>query len=96
MVIKLLKVVEICSRVEGHGNINIYLNNQNEEISQVNFEIKAYRGFENILIGKRLMDIKIIGLKTIAQTGNKFNIWSGNFLQLSFLRSGTNNLQRLI
>lgn len=57
MVIKLLKVVEICSRVEGHGNINIYLNNQNEEISQVDFEIKAYRGFENILIGKRLMDV---------------------------------------
>ncbi len=53
----LLKVVEVCSRVEGHGNVNLYLNNQNDEISHVDFEIKAYRGFENILIGKKLIDI---------------------------------------
>jgi NAD-reducing hydrogenase large subunit len=53
----LLKVVEVCSRVEGHGNVNLYLNNQNDEISHVDFEIRAYRGFENILIGKKLIDI---------------------------------------
>ena len=61
MMIKLLKVIEICSRVEGHGNVNIYLNNQNDEILYVDFEIRAFRGFENILIGKKLIDIpKII------------------------------------
>jgi NAD-reducing hydrogenase large subunit len=53
----MLKVVEVCSRVEGHGDVNLYLNNQNDEISHVDFEIKAYRGFENILIGKKLIDI---------------------------------------
>ncbi|TFG12774.1 MAG: hypothetical protein EU535_05825 [Promethearchaeota archaeon] len=57
MVIILLKVVEVCSRVEGHGNVNLYLNNQHDEISHVDFEIRAYRGFENILIGKKLVDI---------------------------------------
>jgi len=61
MVIKLLKVVEVCSRVEGHGNMNIYLNNQNDEITHVEFEIRAFRGFENILKGKKLIDVpKII------------------------------------
>ena len=48
MVIRVLKVVEVCSRVEGHGNINVYLNNQKDEISHVNFEIGFFRGFENI------------------------------------------------
>lgn len=57
MVKKLLKVVEVCSRVEGHGNVNVYLNNQKDEISHVNFEIGLFRGFENILIGKKLIDI---------------------------------------
>ena len=57
MVKKLLKVVEVCSRVEGHGNVNVYLNNQKDEISYVNFEIGFFRGFENILIGKKLIDI---------------------------------------
>ena len=57
MMIKLLKVVEVCSRIEGHGNVNIYLNSQSDEISHIVFEIKAYRGFENILIGKKLIDV---------------------------------------
>ena len=52
----ILKVVEVCSRVEGHGNVNLYINNQNDEISHVDFEIRAYRGFENILIGKKMID----------------------------------------
>ena len=57
MVKTLLKVVEVCSRIEGHGNVNIYLNNQKDEISHVNFEINFFRGFENILIGKKLIDV---------------------------------------
>ncbi|MFX0188170.1 MAG: nickel-dependent hydrogenase large subunit [Candidatus Hodarchaeota archaeon] len=55
------KVIDICTRVEGHGNVNIFLENQNEEISEVNFEISIFRGFENILLRKELLDIpKII------------------------------------
>ena len=55
----MLKTVDICTRVEGHGNVNILI--QNDNVSNVNFEIAAYRGFENFLIGKRLEDIpKII------------------------------------
>ncbi|MFX1446374.1 MAG: nickel-dependent hydrogenase large subunit [Promethearchaeota archaeon] len=53
----MLKVVEVCSRVEGHGNVNLFINNQKDEISHVDFEIRAYRGFEDILIGKKLIDI---------------------------------------
>ena len=57
----LKKVINICTRVEGHGNVNIFLKNKNEEISLVNFEISAFRGFENILLRKELLDIpKII------------------------------------
>lgn len=51
----MLKVIDICKRVEGHGDIKILV--QNDEISLVNFEFKIYRGFENFLIGKRLFDI---------------------------------------
>jgi len=52
---RLLKVVDVCKRVEGHGEVKIYI--QNDEISLVNFEFDIYRGFENFLIGKRLFDI---------------------------------------
>jgi coenzyme F420-reducing hydrogenase alpha subunit len=62
-VIRVLKIVEVCSRVEGHGNVNIYLNNQNDEVSHVDFELKAYRGFENILIGKELSEIPKIAAR---------------------------------
>lgn len=51
----MLKVVDVCKRVEGHGEVKIYI--QNDEISLVNFEFDIYRGFENFLIGKRLFDI---------------------------------------
>jgi len=51
----MLKVVNVCTRVEGHGEVKILL--QNDEISIVNLEFELYRGFENFLIGKRLFDI---------------------------------------
>ncbi|MFX1451138.1 MAG: nickel-dependent hydrogenase large subunit [Promethearchaeota archaeon] len=51
----MLKVIDICKRVEGHGDIKILV--QNDEISSVNFEFGIYRGFENFLIGKKLLDI---------------------------------------
>ena len=65
------KVIEVCSRVEGHGNLNIYL--QNDNISQVEFDISPYRGFENLLIGKELIDVprivsRICGLCHASQT----------------------------
>lgn len=53
--IRLLKVIDVCKRVEGHGNVKILL--QNDDISLVNFEFDIYRGFENFLIGKKLFDI---------------------------------------
>ena len=53
--IKLLKVIDVCKRVEGHGDVKILV--QNDEISLVNFEFNIYRGFENFLIGKKLLDI---------------------------------------
>ncbi|MFW9877948.1 MAG: nickel-dependent hydrogenase large subunit, partial [Candidatus Thorarchaeota archaeon] len=55
----MLKVIDVCKRVEGHGDIKVLV--QNDEISSVNFEFKIYRGFENFLIGKELLDLpKII------------------------------------
>lgn len=51
----MLKTVDVCTRVEGHGNVNILI--QDDTVSNVNFEISAYRGFEKFLIGKRLGDM---------------------------------------
>ncbi|MFW9772070.1 MAG: nickel-dependent hydrogenase large subunit [Candidatus Heimdallarchaeota archaeon] len=53
--IEVLKVVDICQRVEGHGNIKILL--KNDEVSLANFEFDLYRGFENFLLGKKLLDV---------------------------------------
>ena len=53
----MLKIVDVCTRVEGHGKVKIYLDNKSEEINQVEFKIEAYRGFENILKKKKLFDI---------------------------------------
>lgn len=69
--IGLLKIVDVCTRVEGHGNIKILV--QNDEISSVDFEIGLTRGFESFLIGKKLMDIpkivsRICGLCYASQT----------------------------
>ncbi|MFX0031831.1 MAG: nickel-dependent hydrogenase large subunit [Candidatus Hodarchaeota archaeon] len=65
------KVINVCSRVEGHGKVNYFI--QNEKIDHVEFEISAFRGFENILVGKKLNDIprivsRICGLCHASQT----------------------------
>lgn len=65
------KVINVCSRVEGHGKVNYFI--QNEHIDHVEFEISAFRGFENILVGKNLSDIprivsRICGLCHASQT----------------------------
>jgi len=65
------KVVEACTRVEGSGNLNIYL--KNDEIYQTELTFSVFRGFENILIGKKLFDIpkivsRICGLCSVSQT----------------------------
>ena len=51
----MLKVVDVCTRIEGHGNVKIIL--QDDNISSVDFEVNELRGFEKILIGKRLIEI---------------------------------------
>lgn len=65
------KVIELCNRIEGNGKINYFL--KNDEIVHVEFELPALKGFENILIGKKLMDIprivsRICGLCHASQT----------------------------
>ncbi|MHA1269484.1 MAG: nickel-dependent hydrogenase large subunit [Candidatus Helarchaeota archaeon] len=65
------KIIDVCTRVEGHGQIN-YMFHENQ-ISNVVFEIKSFRGFENILLNKRLEDTpkivsRICGLCHVAQT----------------------------
>jgi len=70
-VIILLKIVDVCTRVEGHGTVKILV--QNDEISSVDFEIGLNRGFESFLIGKKLNDVpkivsRICGLCYASQT----------------------------
>ncbi|MFX1497179.1 MAG: nickel-dependent hydrogenase large subunit [Promethearchaeota archaeon] len=65
------KVINVCSRVEGHGKVSYFI--QNDNIDHVEFEISAFRGFENILVGKNLKDIprivsRICGLCHASQT----------------------------
>jgi coenzyme F420-reducing hydrogenase alpha subunit len=65
------KTVSICTRVEGHGAINFFIDKN--EISSVNFELHAIRGFENILKKKKILDVpriasRICGLCYAAQT----------------------------
>lgn len=63
--------VAMCTRVEGHGDIKIFF--QKNEISNINFEIQAVRGFENILLNKKLVDVphivsRVCGLCYASQT----------------------------
>ena len=51
----LQKVIELCRRIEGQGKINYFI--QNDKIDHVELEFSPVRGFENILIGKKLVDI---------------------------------------
>lgn len=67
----IFKVVDVCTRVEGHGNVNILI--QKDEIKRVEFEIGAFRGFENFLLNKKLLDMprivsRICGLCHASQT----------------------------
>ncbi len=59
------KVVEACTRVEGCGNLNIYL--KNDEIYQTELSFSVFRGFENILVGKKLLDIPKIASRICGQ-----------------------------
>jgi coenzyme F420-reducing hydrogenase alpha subunit len=47
--------IDICTRIEGHASIE-YIMAKNE-ISAVNFNTEAFRGFESILKGKKLLDV---------------------------------------
>ncbi len=49
------KVIDMCKRVEGHGNVKIFI--KNEKISNINFQLNIFRGFEKILKQKILIDI---------------------------------------
>ncbi|MBY9002930.1 MAG: nickel-dependent hydrogenase large subunit [Candidatus Lokiarchaeota archaeon] len=49
------KIVEPCKRIENNGNIKILLKGTN--IDHVEFELPEIRGFENILIKKKVHDI---------------------------------------
>lgn len=67
----MLKTVDVCTRVEGHGTVKLLI--QNDEISIVNFEIGSNRGFESFLIGKKINDVpkivsRICGLCYASQT----------------------------
>lgn len=63
--------VAMCTRVEGHGDIKIFF--QKNDISNINFEIPTVRGFENILLNKKLIDVprivsRVCGLCYASQT----------------------------
>lgn len=54
----MLKIVGECTRIEGHGKINYFI--QKDEISNVHFDLDIYRGFEKFLIRNDLYDIPMI------------------------------------
>lgn len=65
------KVIEVCSRIEGYAEINLFLNN--EQIKYIKLDTTVFRGFETILKGKKLIDIpkivsRICGLCHASQT----------------------------
>ncbi|MFX1464924.1 MAG: nickel-dependent hydrogenase large subunit [Promethearchaeota archaeon] len=45
------------TRIEGHGQIEIFVSKAKDEVSRVNFSILDYRGIEKILIGKKISEI---------------------------------------
>ena len=45
------------TRIEGHGQIEIFVNKDKDEVSRVNFSMLDYRGIEKILIGKKISEI---------------------------------------
>ncbi len=67
----MIKTVDVCTRVEGHGSIKIYL--KHDSVERAIFELSGYRGFESILKGKHLFDVpriisRICGVCHAAQT----------------------------
>lgn len=65
------KIIDVCSRVEGHSQINYFI--QNDELQYADYQISAFRGFENILLGKKLQDVpkiisRVCGLCHASQT----------------------------
>ncbi|TFG00856.1 MAG: hypothetical protein EU541_01185 [Promethearchaeota archaeon] len=65
------KIISVCKRVEGHGSVDIIL--KNDQISNIEFNLSIFRGFENILKKKELFDIpkiasRICGLCHASQT----------------------------
>ncbi|MBD3253454.1 MAG: hypothetical protein GF383_00095 [Candidatus Lokiarchaeota archaeon] len=65
------KVIDVCTRIEGHANVNVFV--KHEKILTVEFKTEVFRGFENILKGKNLMEApkivsRICGLCDISQT----------------------------
>jgi coenzyme F420-reducing hydrogenase alpha subunit len=52
------KIVTVCKRIEGHGNVEIYL--QNDQVSNISFNLSIFRGFENILKNKELLDVPLL------------------------------------
>ncbi|MFW9990233.1 MAG: nickel-dependent hydrogenase large subunit [Candidatus Odinarchaeota archaeon] len=93
----MLKIVNVCTRVEGHGEVKIML--QNDEVSSANFDFPVYRGFEKFLIGKKLLDIpkfvsRICGLcyasQAIASCKTLENIYNIEISEQSI------NLRRLL
>lgn len=49
------KTIEMCTRVEGHGTLRMSM--QRNKLSNVYFDIQAFRGFEHILQNKKLLDV---------------------------------------
>jgi coenzyme F420-reducing hydrogenase alpha subunit len=65
------KIIETCTRLEGHGNLNFIF--KSEELTHTEFSFSLYRGFENLLIGKKLSDLpkivsRVCGLCYSSQT----------------------------
>ncbi|NHI93364.1 MAG: hypothetical protein EAX96_12835 [Candidatus Lokiarchaeota archaeon] len=65
------KTINLCTRVEGHGELHFLM--KKEELQNVNFEVTGIRGFENILLNKKLEDVprisgRICGLCHVSQS----------------------------
>ncbi|MFX1236851.1 MAG: nickel-dependent hydrogenase large subunit [Promethearchaeota archaeon] len=67
----MIKIVDVCKRIEGHGNLKMYI--KDDRIVDAEFQLPIYRGFENILKGKKILDVprivsRICGLCHASQT----------------------------
>ncbi|MBN1800812.1 MAG: nickel-dependent hydrogenase large subunit [Candidatus Lokiarchaeota archaeon] len=67
----MIKTVELCTRIEGHGEISVYT--RDDQLLQAEFKLPIYRGFETMLKGKKILDVprivsRICGLCHASQT----------------------------